>query len=137
LRGEGNRGVQGGAAGDLIVIIHEQKDEFFERRGPDLHCTVEVPFTTLTLGGDIRVPTLDGEVDLKVPAGTQSEKQMRLRGKGLPELNSHGHGHLYVKLHVHTPQSPGSRETELLRELKTIWEQQPKGFMDKAKAFFS
>ncbi len=137
LRGEGNRGVQGGAAGDLIVIIHEQKDEFFERRGADLHCTVEVPFTTLTLGGDIRVPTLDGEVDLKVPAGTQSEKQMRLRGKGLPELNSHGHGHLYVKLHVHTPQSPGSRETELLRELKTIWEQQPKGFMDKAKAFFS
>ncbi len=136
LRGEGNRGAQGGAAGDLIVVIHEEKGGFFERRGADLHCTVEVPFTTLSLGGDIRVPTLDGEVELKVPAGTQSEKLMRLRGKGLPEL--HGdHGHLYVKLHGHTPEVLGARETELLKELRTIWERNPKGFSDKTKAFHS
>ena len=139
LRGEGNRGPNGGAAGDLLVVIHEEKDGFFERHGSDLHCTVEIPFTVLVLGGDIRVPTLEGEVELKIPAGTQSEKQMRLRGKGLPELQSAGHGHLYVKLHAHTPETLGARETELLKELKAIWEgpQQPKGFKDRAKSFFS
>ena len=135
LRGEGNRGIQGGAAGDLIVVIHEEKDSFYERRGADLHCVVEVPFTTLTLGGDIRVPTLEGDVDLKVPAGTQSEKLMRLREKGLPELNSRSHGHLYVKLHAETPQHLTAKETELLRELKAIWEQKQSKGSDKTKAF--
>ncbi len=140
LRGEGHRGPQGGPSGDLMVVIHEAKDEFFERRGADLHCAMEVPFTTLVLGGAIRVPTLEGEVDLKVPAGTESEKLMRLRGKGLPELHGKDHGHLYVKLHAHTPQGLGARETELLKELQAIWEKNPrnpKGFRDKAKSFFS
>ncbi len=137
LRGEGHRGPQGGAAGDLLVALHEEKDDFFERRGADLHCAVETPFTTLVLGGEIRVPTIDGEVELKIPAGTPSEKLMRVRGKGLPELNRGGQGHLYVKIHAHTPTSLSDRETELLRELHKLWEhQQPKGFMDKAKAFF-
>ena len=138
LRGEGSRGPQGGAAGDLLVAIREEKDAFYERRGTDLYCSVEVPFTTMALGGDIRVPTLEGEVDLKVPAGTQSEKLMRLRGKGLPELNGGGRGNLYVKLHVHTPENLSGRETELLGELQKIWEGQGKGgFKEKAKSFFS
>ncbi len=137
LRGEGHRGPQGGAAGDLIVIIHEKHDERFERRGLDLHTTAEIPFTTAALGGTIRVPTLDGEVELKVPAGTQTEKLMRLRGKGMPELHGGVHGHLYVKVHVTVPQTLGTRETELLKELQTLWEgPQPKGFADKAKSFF-
>ena len=138
LRGEGHRGPNGGTAGDLMVVIHEQKDEFFERRGPDLYCTMEVPFSALALGGAIRVPTLDGEVDLKIPAGTETEKLMRLRGKGLPELHGRDHGHIYVKIHMQTPQNLSARETELLKELQTIWENpQPKGFKDKAKSFFT
>jgi len=137
LRGEGHRGQRGGASGDLLVAIREEKDAFFERRGLDLHCSVEVPFTTVSLGGDIRVPTLDGEVDLKIPSGTQSEKLMRLRGKGMPELNGGGRGHLYVKIHVQTPEKLGTRETDLLRELQKIWEGQTKGEpKDRAKSFF-
>lgn len=138
LRGEGHRGPQGGASGDLMVVIHEAKDEFFERRGADLHCAMDVPFTTLALGGAIRVPTLEGEVELKIPAGTESEKLMRLRGKGLPELHGHGHGHLYVKLHAHTPKNLGARETELLKELQKILENPPpKGLRDRARSFFT
>ena len=137
LRGEGHRGPQGGGAGDLLVALREEKHDFFERRGNDLYCLVETPFTTVSLGGEIRVPTLDGEVELKIPAGTQSEKLMRLRNKGLPELNGSSHGNLYVKVHVTTPEKLGSREVELLRELDKIWSEQPKGFMDKAKAFFT
>jgi len=141
LRGEGHRGPQGGASGDLMVVIHEAKDDFFERRGADLHCAMDVSFTTLALGGAVRVPTLEGEVELKIPAGTESEKLMRLRDKGLPELHGKNHGHLYVKLHAHTPQALSGRETELLKELQKIWETKPnsnpQGLKDKAKSFFS
>lgn len=137
LRGEGHRGQQGGPAGDLLVAIKEQKDEYFERRGNDLHCTVEVPFTTLALGGPVMVKTLDGEADIKVAEGTQSEKVLRLKGKGLPDLNGAGKGSLYVKLHCHTPVELSARETELLKELQRLWVEKPhKSFFEKAKQFF-
>lgn len=122
MRGEGNRGPQGGPAGDLIIVLHEARDARFERQGLDLHSMAEISFTTAAMGGSIRVPTLEGDVDLKIPAGTQSEKRMRLRGKGLPELHGGVFGHLYVKLHVSVPEKLGSRETELLTELRTIWD---------------
>jgi molecular chaperone DnaJ len=132
LRGEGHRGAHGGGAGDLLVVIHEARDEHFERRGIDLHGRANIPFTTAALGGAIRVPTLDGEVELKIPAGTQSDTLMRLRGKGLPELHGGSHGHLYVKVHVETPQKLGARETELLKELQTLWQEaSPKTPKDK------
>jgi len=137
LRGEGHRGPNGGATGDLIVILHEAKDDRFERRGLDLHTTMEIPFTTTALGGSIRAQTLDGEVELKIPAGTQSEKLMRLRGKGLPELHGGVHGHLYVKVRVHVPEKLGRREEELLKELQEIWEKGAKGSEGKSKGFFS
>jgi molecular chaperone DnaJ len=138
LRGEGHRGPNGGASGDLIVVLHEAEDPNFERRGTDLHAKADIDFATATLGGAIRVATLDGEVELKIPAGTQSDALMRLRGKGLPQLHGGGHGHLYVKVHVHTPQNPGSRETELLKELQQIWQSGKGGKSpkDKAKSFF-
>jgi molecular chaperone DnaJ len=137
LRGEGHRGQQGGPAGDLLVAIKEQKDEYFERRGNDLHCTVEVPFTTLVLGGPVTVKTLDGEADLKVAEGTQSEKVLRLKGKGLTDLNGGAQGSLYVKLHCHTPSELSTRETELLKELQKLWTEKPhKSFFEKAKQFF-
>lgn len=136
MRGEGHRGPNGGGAGDLIVILHEAKDERFERHGLDLHSEAKVPFTTAALGGTIRVPTLDGEVDLKIPAGTPSEKLMRLRGKGLPELHGGVEGHLYVKVRVQVPEKLGARETELLKELQGIWEDSSKKGAGKSKTFF-
>jgi molecular chaperone DnaJ len=138
LRGEGHRGPQGGGAGDLLVVIHEARDEHFERRGVDLHSTANIPFTTAALGGAIRVPTLEGDVELKVPAGTQSDTLMRLRGKGLPELHGGAQGHLYVKVHIDTPQKLGDRETELLKELQEIWQgAASKGASkEKPKSFF-
>ncbi|HLP42650.1 MAG TPA: molecular chaperone DnaJ [Fibrobacteria bacterium] len=138
LRGEGHAGPQGGASGDLIVAIKEARDEYFERRGTDVYCQVEVPYTTVALGGDIRVQTIDGEVDLKIPAGTQSEKLMRLRNKGLPDLNGREKGSQYVKIHVHTPESLSTREIEILKELEKIQEkEQPKSIFQKAKTFFT
>jgi molecular chaperone DnaJ len=137
LRGEGHRGQQGGPAGDLLVALKEQKDEYFERRTNDLHCTVEVPFTTLALGGPVTVKTLDGDVDLKVAEGTQSEKVLRLKGKGLPDLNGAGKGSLYVKLHCHTPAELSRGELDLLKELQKLWVEKPhKTFFEKAKQFF-
>lgn len=142
LRGEGHRGPHGGGAGDLLVVIHEARDERFERRGVDLHGKADIPFTTAALGGSIRVATLEGDVELKIPAGTQSDTLMRLRGKGLPELHGGAHGHLYVKVHIDTPQKLGARETELLKELQALWEVQPSragkegGSKDKSKSFF-
>lgn len=138
LRGEGHAGQNGGPSGDLIVAIKEAKDDFFERRGVDLYCQVEVPYTAVALGGDIRVRTIDGEVDLKIPAGTQSEKLMRLRSKGLPDLQGHQRGSQYVKLHVHTPENLTAREIELLKELEKVQENDhPKSFFQKAKTFFT
>lgn len=134
MRGEGHRGPNGGAAGDLIVILHEAKDERFERHGLDLHTATEIPFTTAVLGGSIRVPTLDGEVELKIPAGTHSEKLMRLRGKGLPELHGGVEGHLYVKVRVHVPEKVSAEEEKLLKQLRDLW-QGDKG-NGKSKGFF-
>jgi molecular chaperone DnaJ len=137
LRGEGHAGQGGGPSGDLIVAIKEARDEFFERRGVDLYCQVEVPYTTVALGGDIRVQTIEGEVDLKVPAGTQSEKLMRLRGKGLPDLNGHQRGSQYVKIHVQTLENLSTREIELLKELEKLQSEKPKTIFQKAKTFFT
>jgi molecular chaperone DnaJ len=138
LRGEGHAGPQGGPNGDLIVAIKEAEDDTFERRGTDLYMQVEVPYTTVALGGDIRVQTIEGEVDLKIPAGTQSEKLMRLRGKGLPDLNGGQRGSQYVKIHVHTPENLSAREIEILKDLEREQEKEhPKSFFQKAKTFFT
>jgi molecular chaperone DnaJ len=138
LRGDGHRGPNGGPSGDLLVAIKETADDYFERRGNDLYCQAEIPYTTLALGGETRVRTLDGEADLKIPAGTQSEKIMRLRGKGLPDVNGSQRGSQYVKIHVHTTENPGEREIELLRELEKIQEtERPKSLFEKAKTFFT
>jgi molecular chaperone DnaJ len=92
----------------------------------------------VALGGDIRVPTIEGEVDLKIPAGTQSEKLMRLRNKGLPDISGSQRGSQYVKLHVHTPENLSSKEIEVLKELERVQEKDhPKSFFQKAKTFFT
>jgi len=117
IAGKGDAGLHGGEAGDLIVLIHEEKHDFFERHGIDVFCEVPISFSEAALGTSTMVPTLDGKVSLKVPGGTQSEKIFRLRGKGLPELHGGGHGDLLVKIHAQTPEKLSSEERQLFERL--------------------
>ena len=101
--GEGEAGVYDGPPGDLYVVLHCKEHEFFEREGKDLHCVVPISFAQAALGTEIEVPTLEGEHKLKVPEGTQTGTNFKLRNKGVPVLNGHGRGDLYVEMKVQTP----------------------------------
>jgi molecular chaperone DnaJ len=101
--GQGEGGTRGGPAGDLYVVLHVEAHEIFEREGRDLFCTVPVSFAKSALGGEVKVPTLEGHAQLKVPAGTPTGKVFRLKGKGLPEVHGRGIGDLHVKLYVEVP----------------------------------
>ena len=101
--GQGEGGTRGGPAGDLYVVLHVDAHEIFEREGRDLFCTVPISFARAALGGDLKVPTLEGQAQLRVPAGTASGKVFRLKGKGLPEVQGRGMGDLHVKLYVEVP----------------------------------
>lgn len=116
--GLGEGGVHGGPSGDLYVVLHVKEHPFFEREGNDLHCVVPISFTQAALGAEITVPTLEGDHALKVPEGTQSSTTLRIRGKGVPVLNSRGKGDLYVEVRVQTPAKLNKRQRELLSELE-------------------
>lgn len=104
LYGEGEGGAMGGPPGDLYVVVGVGEHEFFRRDGDDLYCEVAVNFPTLVLGGDIKVPTLDGEDTLKIPEGTTTGSIFRLRHKGMPNVNGRGHGDLHVMIQARTPR---------------------------------
>jgi molecular chaperone DnaJ len=101
--GQGEGGARGGTPGDLYVVLHVEPHEIFEREGRDLFCTVPISFVKAALGGEIKVPTLEGSAALKVPSGTATGKVFRLKGKGLPEVQGRGVGDLHVKLYVEVP----------------------------------
>ncbi len=134
--GKGDAGTNGGPAGDLIVLIEEEKDEFFERHGIDVICEMNIAFSEAALGASKTVPSLDGKVSLKIPAGTQSEKIFRLRGKGLPVVNSSQRGDQLVKVHVFTPEHVSREERELFEKLAEYEKKSKSGF-DKLRDFFS
>ncbi len=115
--GGGDAGRFGGPAGDLYIVLTVKPHPFFERDENHLHCVVPVSFTQAALGDEITIPTLEGETRLKVPEGTQSGKEFRLRGKGVPYLNEHGRGDLIVEIQVHTPQKLTREQKDLLRQL--------------------
>ena len=104
LSGEGEAGTLGGPHGDLYVVIFVQEHKFFQRDGNNLHCAVPLPFTTLALGADIKVPGLDGDETVKIPEGTQPGATFRLRGKGMPDVSGRGHGDLLVTIQGVTPK---------------------------------
>ncbi|MEI6222797.1 MAG: molecular chaperone DnaJ [bacterium] len=131
--GSGNAGENGSPAGDLYVSIQIQAHEFFERRGADLFYEGETNFPLLALGGEIAIPTLEGEKMLKVPAGTQSGKVFRLSGQGVTKLRGGGRGHLYVTVRAVTPEKIGGDEKKLLEQLKTFYEKNP---TKKGKSFW-
>jgi molecular chaperone DnaJ len=120
LRGQGEAGLRGGPAGDIIVMIDVMEHALYMRDKHDLALELPVTFATLTMGGKVEVPTLDGAAMLKVPGGTQSHQQFRLREKGLPRLNSRRRGDLFVRLVAWTPGRAGKDEQRLLKELDKL-----------------
>lgn len=116
LAGEGEAAEKGGTPGDLYVMIRVKDHAIFERDGSDLHCAMPVDLVTAALGGDLEVPTLGGKVNLKVPAGTQSEKVFRLRGKGVKSVHGGPIGDLMCHIKVETPVNLTSEQKDILNQ---------------------
>jgi molecular chaperone DnaJ len=141
LSGEGEAGVRGGPAGDLYIFLSIKPHSIFQRDGADLFCRVPISITKAALGGEFEVPTLDGgRTRVKVPEGTQTGKQFRLRGKGMPVLRQRNLGDLYIQTVVETPVKLTKRQRELLEEFEQAAsdENNPDstGFFSRMKDFF-
>jgi molecular chaperone DnaJ len=144
LSGEGEAGASGGQAGDLYVVVHLASHPVFQREGNHLHCEIPISFATAALGGEIEVPTLDGHARIKVPAGTQTGKIFRLRGKGITGVRNHSTGDLLCHVAVETPVNLTARQKELLEEFEAISQKdnsrhspRAKSWMEKAREFFT
>ncbi len=120
MRGEGNAGMRGGESGDLIVLIEEKEHDRFIRHGNDIITEMPVTIAAAALGSEIEIETLDGKVKLKIPAGTQTGKILKLRGQGLGKLRSSGRGDLLAKITVWTPQNVSSEQKALYEKLRRI-----------------
>jgi molecular chaperone DnaJ len=144
LAGEGEAGENGGPAGDLYVQMRLKPHDIFQRDGDNLYCEMPVSFATATMGGEVEIPTLDGRANIKIPAGTQSEKMFRLRGKGVKNVR-HGHvGDLYCKASIETPVNLTTKQKELLEEFNNSIQEggakhnpRENGWVDKVKGFFA
>jgi molecular chaperone DnaJ len=141
LAGEGEAGLRGGPAGDLYIFLSIKPHEFFQRDGADLFCRVPIAMTVAALGGQIEVPTIDGgKTCVKVPEGTESGKQFRLRSKGMPVLRSKQQGDLYIQVEVETPKSLTRKQRELLKEFEKASNDstnpESTGFFARVKEFF-
>ncbi|WP_376876191.1 molecular chaperone DnaJ [Albirhodobacter sp. R86504] len=140
LSGEGEAGLRGGPSGDLYIFIEVREHAIFQRDGGVLFCRVPVSLVAAALGSDVEVPTIDGgRSRVKVPAGSQSGRQMRLRGKGMPALRGGGVGDMVIELAVETPVNLTSKQKELLREFEKIEvDNNPEGasFFKKVKTFW-
>ena len=117
LQGEGEAGSAGGPPGSLYVVIHVQEHEHFRRDGMNLFCEIPVNFSTVALGGEIDVPTLNGSEKVKVPEGTQTGTTLRLRGKGLPDVNGRGRGDIFATVQVITPKKLSKEQRQVLEQL--------------------
>jgi molecular chaperone DnaJ len=143
LAGEGEAGVRGGPKGDLYIFLSLAPHPLFKREGADLLCNVPISFTTAALGGHVEVPTLGGgRARITIPEGTQSGKQFRLRGKGMPGLRGQGaHGELFVEVAVEVPVNLTKKQQELLRDFDKAGNAQnspqTSSFFAKVKEFFS
>jgi DnaJ-class molecular chaperone len=120
LAGQGATGAGGGPRGDLYLVVHLNDDERYERKGDDLYLDLPVSIYELILGGDVRVPTMTGDVTMTIPAGTQNNKMLRLSGKGMPKLKDGGYGDEYVRLIGQLPTNLTDKEHKLYRELAGI-----------------
>jgi molecular chaperone DnaJ len=141
LAGEGEAGLRGGPPGDLYIFVSLKPHAFFQRDGADLYCRVPISMTTAALGGAFEVPTIaGGKTRLKIPEGTQTGKQFRIRGSGMPVLRTRDKGDMYITVMVETPQNLSRRQRELLEEfeLQSSGETHPEssGFFTRVREFF-
>ncbi len=138
--GNGDAGVRGGEAGDLYAFINVSDHDIFEREGNTLFCDVPLPFSTAALGGELKVPTLDGQSSIKIPAGTQGTTTFRVRDKGMPSLSGGTRGDLNVTVQVEVPTKLNKEQEEKLRAFsESIGDHNSPvqhGFLEKAKRFF-
>lgn len=145
LRGLGNAGARGGPRGDVLVVIDVEEDPRFVRNGADLVHELPITYTQAVLGAEVEIPTIGGVARVKIPAGTQSGKVLRLRERGLPRLQASGRGDLLVQVVVWIPQSPSAEERQILQELakvetpppRTAKEGSDRGFWSKVRGAFS
>ena len=139
--GNGEAGISGGKPGDLYCVLHVRDHEIFERDGDDLLCEVPISFVQATLGSEIEVPTLGGKARINVPAGTQSGTILRLRGKGVKNVQGYGHGDLHVRVIVEVPTRLNSEQKAKLNEFGELCDDRVNpmrgSFFEKAKKFFS
>lgn len=142
LRGKGNVGLKGGPPGDLLITIEEKPHEFLQRDGMNLIHELYLNFADAALGTSVEVPTIDGRVKIKVPAGTQSGKIFRLKDKGLPSVQTYGRGDQLIHVNVWTPKKFNEEERALLEKLRNMPNFQPqpgkseRGFFEKMKDYF-
>lgn len=142
VSGKGNAAPRGGINGDLLVMIEEEEHPELKRDGSNLFYDSYVSFVDAALGTSVEIPTVDGKVKIKIDPGTQSGKVLRLKGKGLPDINSYGHGDLLVNINVWTPQALTAEEKKTLEGLKDSKNFAPnpnrkeKGFFDRMKEYF-
>ena len=142
VSGKGNE-VPGGIAGDLIVLIEEKPHEFLRREGNNVIHELYISFPQAALGDKMEVPTVNGNVRIKIPAGTHAGKIMRLKGKGIPEINGYGTGDQLIHINVWTPQKMSNDEKEMLKKMEGSENFKPnpsssdKGLFDRMKEFFS
>ena len=138
VTGEGEAGVNGGPSGDLFIVLHLAEHEHFERQGANLYSAVPMTFAQAALGADIQVKTLDGEEDLKVPAGTQTGTVFRVKGKGMPNLAARGYGDLFVAVTLVTPKTLTKEQRKLLEQLAEIEDVDfsDESFIDKVRNIF-
>jgi len=138
LRGEGEAGASGGPPGDLYVVLHVREHSLFTREANDIVCEVPLSFTQAALGVEIDVPTLDGPTKVKIPPATQSGQVLRLKGRGIPDLNGYGRGDQLVRVIVETPRKLSARQRELLEEFARLSGEEvhplSKSFLEKVKA---
>lgn len=143
LTGEGEAGLRGGPTGDLYVFVHIKPHKLFERHGSDIFCSVPVSMVTAALGGEVQVPTIDGSKSkVKIPEGTQSGKQLRLKDKGMSILRSQRRGNMIIQVMVETPVNLTKKQKELLEEFGGIEKKshsspQSEGFFSKVKDFLN
>jgi molecular chaperone DnaJ len=139
--GGGESGLRGGTSGDLYVVIHLKEHAIFERDGMDLHCDMPIPFSVAALGGEVRVPTLTGAVSLKIPPGTQSGSVFRIRGQGMPALQSSSRGDILSRVQVEVPTRLNAEQRKALEHFAELCgeENTPmhKSFTERLRDLFS